>query len=464
MLNGGKDFGDTGIMAQIGRLDEYKPENECWSAYIERVELYIIANDVDDTKQVATLLSAMGASTYGLLRNLVYPEKPKDKTFEEIVDILKSHFETQPLVVAERFLFQSCAQKPHETVSQYVAELKQCASKCEFGGNLDEALRDRFVSGIQSKSCQRRLLSEHRLTFSRALEIALSMETADQDTKQREVDCSAATMQKIHVTICKDGSSPGPISLGENEYKCPFCHKVGGYPSLVAHVQTHEKCVVKFKGYKIYKCHLGCAGCGHYHCSFCFRIIIRKNLFSNHLQKCATVHLSTEAPNVCSGLSALKPASCPSAHNSSPVSAKCDPIPLTSSTNYPKPLTTTGLPVAFTLSLAPSTSGSSSHSATCIRQIDHKASETQVSSRTPLLLNFFTAPKTAVLYPTVTIPSDTQNNASANPAESISTCNKKITKSMLKRTTCCFCNKIFNKKNMKIHIQRRHSLSNLDVN
>ncbi len=64
-------------MAQIGRLDEYKPENESWSAYIERVELFMIANDVDDAKQVATLLSVMGASTYGLVRNLVQPQKPK---------------------------------------------------------------------------------------------------------------------------------------------------------------------------------------------------------------------------------------------------------------------------------------------------------------------------------------------------------------------------------------------------
>lgn len=35
-------------MAQIGRLGEYKPENESWSAYIERAELFMIANDVDD--------------------------------------------------------------------------------------------------------------------------------------------------------------------------------------------------------------------------------------------------------------------------------------------------------------------------------------------------------------------------------------------------------------------------------
>lgn len=29
---------------------------------------------------------------------------------------------------------------------------------------------------------------------------------------------------------------------------------------------------------------------------------------------------------------------------------------------------------------------------------------------------------------------------------------------------CCFCNKILNKKNIKTHIQRRHSLSTPDVN
>ncbi len=93
----------------------------------------MIANDVDDAKQVATLLSVMGASTYGLARNLVQPLKPKDKTFREIVSILQAHFEPKPLIIAERFRFQRCVQKPHETVSQYVADLKQCVSKFDFG-------------------------------------------------------------------------------------------------------------------------------------------------------------------------------------------------------------------------------------------------------------------------------------------------------------------------------------------
>lgn len=123
-------------MALFGRIDEFKPENEPWSAYIERLEQFFEANNIADERQVATLLCVMGATTYGLLRNLVQTNKPKDKTFEEIVTVLKEHFETKLLLVAERFCFNRCNQK----ANQPVQELKQCAANCEFGANLDALL------------------------------------------------------------------------------------------------------------------------------------------------------------------------------------------------------------------------------------------------------------------------------------------------------------------------------------
>ncbi|XP_059201274.1 uncharacterized protein K02A2.6-like [Centropristis striata] len=171
-------------MALFGRIDDFKPENEPRSAYIERLEQFFVANDIADDKKVATLLSVMGATTYGLLRNLVRPRKPKDKTFGEIVTVLKEHFEPKPLLVAERFRFNRCNQKATQPVAQYVAELKQCAANCEFGTNLDASLRDRFVSGIRNKACQRRLLSENDLPFAKPFEIAVNMETADRDARQ----------------------------------------------------------------------------------------------------------------------------------------------------------------------------------------------------------------------------------------------------------------------------------------
>lgn len=94
-------------MALFRRIDEFKSENEQWSAYIERMEQFFEANDEGEEKQLATLLSVMSAATYGLLRNLVQPRNPKDKTFDEIVAILKEHYEPKPLLVAEMFVHRT---------------------------------------------------------------------------------------------------------------------------------------------------------------------------------------------------------------------------------------------------------------------------------------------------------------------------------------------------------------------
>ena len=116
------------------------------------LEQFFAANDIGEDHQVAALLSVMGATTYGLLRNLVQPNLPKTKSYKDIVDVLKRHFEPKPLLIAERFRFNRCNQKADETVASYAAELKQCAVRCQFGATLDEALRGRFVSGIRHEA------------------------------------------------------------------------------------------------------------------------------------------------------------------------------------------------------------------------------------------------------------------------------------------------------------------------
>lgn len=188
----------------------------------------------------------------------------------------------------------------------------------------------------------------------------------------------------------------------------------------------------------MYKCNLGCVESGHYHCFVCLQIIIRKNLFINHVQKCASAKVQipcTDPSRVCLETCALKPPNVPSSHSISTVSATCDPIS--------KPLTNPSLPQTLTSPPIASIPGSS------IKTED-------ISSISPS----FT---TAVLHPTVVMASDIQNIVSANPTECISSSNKKILKCRPKRTMCCFCNKILNKKNIKIHIQRRHSLSTPDI-
>ena len=142
-------------MATYGKLKEFEPDNEKVSSYLEQVELYFTANDIAAEKKVVILLSVIGAKTYSLLRDLLAPTNPKEKSFDALVEVLKRHFEPKPLVIAERFTFHRRNQLPNESILEYVAELRRLAVHCEFAAYLDQALRDRLVCGLRSESIQK---------------------------------------------------------------------------------------------------------------------------------------------------------------------------------------------------------------------------------------------------------------------------------------------------------------------
>ena len=73
--------------------------------YLKCVELYFKANDIAESKQVAVFLTVAGRKVYALLRDLLAPEKPNTKTFKELAQTLKNHYEPKPVVIAERFFF-----------------------------------------------------------------------------------------------------------------------------------------------------------------------------------------------------------------------------------------------------------------------------------------------------------------------------------------------------------------------
>ena len=70
-------------MPTFGHISEFVVEDECISAYLEWVELYFGVNDIAVEKKVAIILSVIGAKTYVVLRSLVAPAQPKDKSFAD---------------------------------------------------------------------------------------------------------------------------------------------------------------------------------------------------------------------------------------------------------------------------------------------------------------------------------------------------------------------------------------------
>jgi len=69
---------------------------------------YFIANEIEAAaKNKAILLSVVGAEMYQLMQSLVAPEKPMEKSFDQLVDLVKGHYQPTPSVIVQQFKFNS---------------------------------------------------------------------------------------------------------------------------------------------------------------------------------------------------------------------------------------------------------------------------------------------------------------------------------------------------------------------
>ena len=196
----------------FSQVKEFDGEREEWSYYVERLDHFFEANEVTNAdKKRAILLTVIGPSAYKLLRSLLAPAKLKDKTYTELVGILKKHYSPKPSETAQRFRFNSQFRQPEESVSTFMLELRSLAEFCNVGTALEDMLRDRLVCDINDSAVQWKLLSEHNLTFNKALEMVQSHETAVRNTCTLQTGTSDVS-ESVHTLQKFQHSNNGPGS------------------------------------------------------------------------------------------------------------------------------------------------------------------------------------------------------------------------------------------------------------
>ena len=91
------------------------------------------------------------------MQNLLAPDKPAHKTYNELCAALEARLSPKPLIIAERYRFHKRDQRSRETIAQYIADLRRLARHCEYGNHLEDALRDRLMCGIHDNAICKRL-------------------------------------------------------------------------------------------------------------------------------------------------------------------------------------------------------------------------------------------------------------------------------------------------------------------
>lgn len=166
-------------MAAIGKIEEFNLREKNWSSYIARVQQFFKANNVKSELKTAMLITIMGSEAFDLLTDLCNPEKPENCAFEDLVDLMGNHLQPKPSDIAERYKFRHRVQENQESIANFVAVLKRLAKNCNFGNTLEDNLRDQLVFGLKSEIIRQRLFTESKLTYTKAVEIAMCMESAE---------------------------------------------------------------------------------------------------------------------------------------------------------------------------------------------------------------------------------------------------------------------------------------------
>lgn len=68
------------ITTAVGSIGVFQPESEQIESYLERVDLYLIANGFPNERKVAALLSIVGGPVYEVLRSLLAPVRSQEKS------------------------------------------------------------------------------------------------------------------------------------------------------------------------------------------------------------------------------------------------------------------------------------------------------------------------------------------------------------------------------------------------
>ena len=84
---------------------------------------------------------------------------------------------------AERYAFRRWAQSQCESITEYIAALRDLASTCDFGDFREDAICDQMIENMYNHKIRERLLADENIDLDKAIVIAVGLENAIRDAK-----------------------------------------------------------------------------------------------------------------------------------------------------------------------------------------------------------------------------------------------------------------------------------------
>lgn len=197
----------------------------------------------------------MGEEAYKVLKNLCDPHLPSQKSYDDLCLLLKGQFSKRVSVFRERTEFYELKQLEGESVNQWFVWIKNKASNCNFGAQLDTMIKDKFVTSLRKGPILDRVSEEeHTRSLTEIIETARKKEAA-MLVNRNEYATGNNYINKVNTNKLpyrqesrksaqsNQKSNKKPTDAREMEVKCRHCG-----------LNNHDFAQCKYKKYKCNKC------------------------------------------------------------------------------------------------------------------------------------------------------------------------------------------------------------------
>lgn len=174
-------------MAFIGSTPEFNILKDDWTLYSEILEQFFEINSIEENKKkCAYLISVIGQDCYKILKEKCYPEIPKNKSYDELCELLSKHFGKKSSVFLIRRKFFRASQYPRESITMWFHRVKLLSKECHFGGHIESILVDRFITGLTHAPLDDFFKETDEISLDKAFNMALRRERNGEGSFQRD--------------------------------------------------------------------------------------------------------------------------------------------------------------------------------------------------------------------------------------------------------------------------------------
>uniref|UniRef100_A0A3P8UJB7 Zinc finger protein 271-like n=1 Tax=Cynoglossus semilaevis TaxID=244447 RepID=A0A3P8UJB7_CYNSE len=155
-----------------------------WHKWLKAFETYLGAlgeTELADSSKCLLLQNCLGLEGQRIFSTLIQ----SGSTYAAAISVLTSFFTSDRSTQTSRLKFHQRAQKPEETVDQFVSALDELLQPCNYEGAKDEVILNQLTLKTKSLRLRERLLLEKEtLTLSKAMLISKEVESALTESEQ----------------------------------------------------------------------------------------------------------------------------------------------------------------------------------------------------------------------------------------------------------------------------------------